>query len=401
MRKVYLIFGSVLFWQWMARAQTPDSTVKPIPRTTIDVVYNNYFQDGNHSAVTGGIGTEKLTVYAPAFNIRHTAGRSDLNFNGGVDIITSASTDRIDFIRSSASWRDQRGHADISYGHRITDGGLSANAGAGFSMESDYLSFNGKVGVQHDDKAKVQQWTAQFVMYYDDLRWGRLNKRYQRPVRLIYPTELRYRDWYSDYLRRSFNLRLGWNRALDRRTVVGANAELTYQSGLLATPFHRVYFTNGDLRPENLPYQRWKGALALRLNRFVGGMVVLRNSITGHMDDFGIMAIVLENETALKLRHDLSLTPGVRWYAQTASPYFAPYAQHDAAQEFYTSDYDLSAIQTFTASLGLRYAPYRQAGRRGHFNSILIRYAYMYRTDGMQTHAIGFVMQMDVEGRKR
>ena len=89
-------------------------------------------------------------------------------------------------------------------------------------------------------------------------------------------------------------------------------------------------------------------------------MVVLRNSITGYMDDFGIMAIALENETALKLRHDLSLTPGARWYAQTASPYFAPYAQHDAAQEFYTSDYDLSAIQTITASLGV----YRLTGSR-------------------------------------
>jgi hypothetical protein len=401
MRKVYLIFGSVLFWQWMARAQSPDSTVRQIPRTTIDLVYNNYFQDGNHSAVTGGIGTEKLIVYAPSFNIRHTAGRSDLNVNGGVDIITSASTDRIDFLRSSASWRDQRGHADIGYSHAITKGGLSANAGAGFSIESDYLSFNGKLGLQHNDKAKAEQWSVQFIMYYDDLRWGRLNKRYQRPVRLIYPTELRYRDWYSDYLRRSYNLRLGWNRALNRRTVLGADAELVYQNGLLATPFHRVYFTDGDLRPENLPYQRWKGSLALRLNRFVGGMVIVRNAITGYVDNFGIMSISVENETALKLRHDFSLTPGARWYVQTASPFFAPYAQQDPSKAFYTSDYDLSALQTITASLGLRYAPYRQVGRSGHFNSILIRYAYMYRTDGMQAHTIGLVIQMDVEKRNK
>ncbi|MDZ7849015.1 MAG: hypothetical protein U5L96_21110 [Owenweeksia sp.] len=57
-----------------------------------------YTQDGQHSAVTGGNGTEKLQVYSAQFHSVNTINEKHrwlLNF--GADFISSASTDRIDF----------------------------------------------------------------------------------------------------------------------------------------------------------------------------------------------------------------------------------------------------------------------------------------------------------------
>src|SRR5438445_7806917 len=82
-----------------------------ISRTDIEVLFGYYTQDGNHSAITGGTGTEKLRVYSPEFTITHYRDSSHtLILNGGVDIISSASMDNIDYIISSASRLSARTH---------------------------------------------------------------------------------------------------------------------------------------------------------------------------------------------------------------------------------------------------------------------------------------------------
>ena len=51
----------------------PDSLFekKKLSKTSIEFAFSYYNQDGNNSAVTGGIGTEKLSVYATSLNIAH------------------------------------------------------------------------------------------------------------------------------------------------------------------------------------------------------------------------------------------------------------------------------------------------------------------------------------------
>ena len=71
-----------------------------IKKTDIELLYNHYVQDGSNSAVTGGIGTEKLIVYAPAIKVSHKSKQNIFSLNAGADIISSASTDNIDFIVS-------------------------------------------------------------------------------------------------------------------------------------------------------------------------------------------------------------------------------------------------------------------------------------------------------------
>ena len=63
-----------------------------------------YNQDGNNSAVTGGIGTEALTDFANVFIINVPIDSVNaISLFGGADAYTSASSDNIDTNVSSAS----------------------------------------------------------------------------------------------------------------------------------------------------------------------------------------------------------------------------------------------------------------------------------------------------------
>src|SRR5579863_686792 len=85
----------------------PDSGYKmrKVSKTEVQVLFSYYSQDGDHSAITGGIGTEWLHVYSPEFTITHHPDSTHaLQLNGGIDIITSASMDKIDIdIHTGAS----------------------------------------------------------------------------------------------------------------------------------------------------------------------------------------------------------------------------------------------------------------------------------------------------------
>ena len=69
MKKPYLIVGSLACTIWLAQAQQ-EETIR-VSQSDISLVYNQYLQTGDNSAVTGGIGTERLTIYGPAFSISH------------------------------------------------------------------------------------------------------------------------------------------------------------------------------------------------------------------------------------------------------------------------------------------------------------------------------------------
>src|SRR6185436_2958616 len=80
-----------------------DSTYKKRKLNTYEVnfISSYYGQDGNHSAVTGGIGTEKLSDYSNALDLQITKTDSLLrtrtwNIELAMDAYTSASSDKID-----------------------------------------------------------------------------------------------------------------------------------------------------------------------------------------------------------------------------------------------------------------------------------------------------------------
>lgn len=402
MKKRYLVVG-LLALALKGKPQAVDTSYQKqeLSRTAIEVVFSQYAQDGDHSAVTGGTGTEKLNVYAPGFLLEFHKGQNTFSLNGGGDIITSASTDRIDSIVSSASKTDVRTHAQVNYSRALGKNGAEAGIGTGISIESDYLSIPARIFVHYADPSGMRTYHATVEAFFDDLRWGRLNPDYRRPVTLIYPSELRYKEWYDTHNRYSYNFKTGFTQVINKRLVAGFFPELIYQHGLLATPFHRVYFTDSTLRVENLPNDRIRVPIGIRVNYFAGGQTVLKAHYGFYRDNFGITANSIELESVLKISPFVSLAPFVKLYRQSGSTYFKPYRQHNPESSYYSSDYDLSSLQSVKAGLGFRWAPQHYMSKRMLFEEITVRYAYFGRSDQLSAHGITVSFAFSQMGRTK
>ena len=188
----------LLFLPFSVKSQTPDTTLAKtqILNTYVSLVLSYYSQDGNHSAVTGGIGTEELTVFAAATAVRIDLDTNDrLLINLGIDVITSASTDNIDFNVSSASYHDNRIWISAGYEHKFSKRRIQAGILPSASIESDYTSFGVRAWIGYINKPKTSSYSFSFQSYFDDLRWGRLNPDFRRPVVFVFSKELRDTAW--------------------------------------------------------------------------------------------------------------------------------------------------------------------------------------------------------------
>lgn len=388
MKKNFVLAGAILVSSLLLKAQKADTVFKKkiIDKTEIDIFYSHYNQDGKNSAVTGGIGTEKLIVYAPSIKLVRTKKNNSFSFKGGADIISSASTDNIDFVVSSASRLDMRSHVNFGYTHDFSKKRILVKAGTGLSIESDYLSLPVNLGTIYTSKDKMQIFNCDFQFYFDDLRWGRLNENYHRPVRLIYPSELRYKTWFETYKRNSYSVKLGFQQVLNKRNVLGIFPEFTLQQGLLSTPFHRIYFDDGQVGIETLPELRQKALLGIKLNSFLGGITILKNRIDLYTDDFGIRGLAIENESSFKLNPFFTLSPSFRVDFQKGSKYFKPFGLHSQNESFFTSDYDLSTMETYQFGLAIRYLALKNLGKAAVFNDIKLKYAYYFRSNQLNAH---------------
>jgi hypothetical protein len=281
MKRIF-VAAALLMAHFTATAQKGnDSTVykkQQLAKSDIQLLFSYYTQDGDHSAVTGGKGTENLQVYVSEFTLTHQRDAVNSGYlNLGVDVISSASTDNIDFVLSSASRVDKRFHIAGGYNRLMKKTGITAGINAGFSIESDYMSLPVGVSISHDNATHTRQVSASLQCYFDDLRWGRFDPDYYYPKTLVYPVELRDQQWFDIYRRSSYNLSFALYQVINQRMQLAIYPELVYQRGLLSTPFHRVYFNTGKVKVENLPRERWKVPLAVQLNTFIGNNVILRS----------------------------------------------------------------------------------------------------------------------------
>ncbi|MBK8193835.1 MAG: DUF3570 domain-containing protein [Lewinellaceae bacterium] len=393
--KLHFLLGLLMSWlSSFGQRQDSIGHKRRLNQTDISIVYAHYLQDGDHSAVTGGIGTEKLQVYAPEISVTHRRDSiQTLSLHAGVDMITSASTDKINFVTSSASYRDIRGHAVAGYERHVPHSGWSAGITGAFSVESDYLSFGGGLQARHSNAARNRDIVLRLEAYFDDMRWALF--RSDKKATLIYPVELRGTKWFDVYKRNSFNLDLGLYQALNRRMTLALFPGISYQKGLLSTPFHRVYFTDGSKRVENLPMERLRIPLGIQLNTFLFDRYIIRSYYRFYWDDFGITAHTIDLETPVKFGPMWTVSPFFRFYTQTQARDFGPYAGHDPKQAFYTSDYDLSAFQSYKTGLGLRFAPFRHLYKNWNFNAAELRYAWYRRSDGLSANIISLLLDIN------
>ncbi len=348
---------------------------KNLKISEINFVTAYYHQEGDHSPVTGGIGTEKLSDYATTIELKlnkydkHDL-KHDFNFELGVDYYSSASSDKIDPTTiSSASWivtNEMKGNALGVYGS--------------FSVESDYISKGLGVGFTKTSKNKNTEFGIKLQSYLDK-------------VKLVLPIELRtvfYKNLgdYPHASRNSYSSSLTLSQVINSRLQMTLLLDLVYQQGYLGTPFHRIYFNNNALTNEKLPSSRFKIPVGVRLNYFLGDKFIIRTYYRYYHDDWGLTANTFNIETPVKITSFISVSPFYRYYNQSAVKYYAPYMAHDPADVFYTTDDDLSKFSSNFAGVGLRLSPPGGIFGFSHLNMLELRYGHYKRTDGLHSDII-------------
>lgn len=339
-----------------------------------------YSQEGRHSAVTGGEGTEELAVKSSqVIYVRKTDRGNKWKYKVSVDQVTSASTDQINTIESSASLVDHRVAAQLGFTTRDT-AKIPISVSIGTSIESDYWSRNISIGTFGNYKSKLK-YTSQFSFFWDDLRWGWVKLGQWKGDRLIYPSELRYKKWFDVYHRNSFSFSnsITWNG--NKRMKLGLTSDLVLQNGLLSTPFHRVYFKNGDAEVENFPNVRFKAPIGFNINYFMTSRVVVKSYSRLYWDSFGLLSITQRLELPIKLKYWLWLNPFVRYYIQNGVSFFQPFQEHNLEQEFYTTDYDLSRFDSFNYGF---YLKVKKRKVKSSFEKIELRLEKYHRSDRLQ-----------------
>jgi len=354
--------------------------------TEVNILSSYYQQDGDHSAVEGGRGTQQLTDLTPTIILNVPLDSATrISANVGVDYYASASTDRIDQVLSSPSAHDTRYHLDLGLTRQLADKRTIVGLGAGVSNEYDYRSFNLVASWSRASADGNRELSVAGQAFFDQ-------------ATIIRPLELRTNGRREDGTdtRQSYNLNIVYAQVLSQRLQLAFSTELVAQRGLLSTPFHRVYFREtgsvyGTAKAELLPRLRYKYPVGLRLTYYATDLVQVRAYYRFYNDNFGIRAHTLELETPVKVTPFFVLYPFYRYHTQTAATYFAPYLQHSVTDEYYTSDYDLADFSAHKLGLGLRYSPVYGIGRFktpfgrrvAKFKALDLRYAHYRQSTGL------------------
>ena len=390
MKRLFLSAAAIMAIIYGHAQSNPDSTgfkSRKLKVEEVNLVSSYYSQDGNNAAVTGGIGSQKLTDIATTIDIRLTRYDKKLRkhiFDGeiGIDHYTSASSDKVDLkANSSASHADTRIYPSLTWTVENETKGTSVGVGVSASTEFDYQSFGINVGFSKKTKNRNGEFSAKFHAYLDQ-------------VKLILPIELRTNPFFEeddDYTstgRNSYSGSLSWSQVVNQRLQVALIADLVSQTGYLSMPFYRVYFADGTVHEEKLPDSRMKLPLGFRANYFLGDKIILRSYYRYYTDDWGLHSHTANLEIPVKINPYLSVSPFYRYYTQSAIKYFAPYGEHTAQDTYYSSNYDLSKFNSSFFGAGIKITPPNGIFGQQHFNMIELRYGHYSKNIGMNANSI-------------
>ncbi|MFT5070940.1 MAG: hypothetical protein ACI8V8_000901 [Chitinophagales bacterium] len=388
-------------------AQNPvDSNKIHLEDVSIDFLFNYYEQEGIHSPVTGGLGTEKLNNIAPSIivNIPLDTLRS-ISYSGGVDYYSSASSDNINnpYLQadhvSSASAADYRIYSSLGYKQKNKKKKTSYSGTLAMSFEFDVTSVSVGGGYAKTSKDENREFSVKGGYFYD--KW-----------KLIYPVEQRNASFaiLDTDGRHSANLSLVQSWVMNKRMTASVNVDFVLQKGILSTPFHRVYFSDYNLdqfgnpldntaslvnsQVEMLPSTRFKLPIGLRYNYYIADFLRLKAYYRFYYDTWNVMGHTAQIELPMVLTKFLRVYPFYRYHNQSSAKYFAPFATHQANASFYTSDYDLSGFNSHRIGLGVGIDPLfgifnfknKSKTRTNVLKSIDLKYSHYRRSDGLKAN---------------
>lgn len=388
MKKIYLsVIGFSMLCRLNTHAQTKQDSVAHKPAYTInstpkpdsthfnprklkldevDFVTSYYSQNGDHSAVTGGIGTEKVTDIANGLDLNfvwtnHNNNKNTLAVGLGFDYHTAASQAYVSKTGASSP-SGTRLYPSVDWTVENAKTGNTFGVGAYLSDEYNYKSLGGDIHYSVKTDNKNGEFTAKLQGYFDR-------------VTLIYPSEFvpaadtvltnnferkgrnGHRDNSGTSPRETYTASFGYSQIINSRFQIAFLVDLVAQNGFLSLPFHRVYFSSGKDTIERLPSSRFKLPLGFRANYFVGDNIILRSYYRYYADSWGVRSNTANLEIAYKVSPFFSISPFYRYYTQTAARYFSPYEEASPTQQYFTSNYEYAKFHGQFFGVGFRIAP--------------------------------------------
>jgi hypothetical protein len=422
MRKVYLsVLGFSLLCRLNAHAQTKQDTgiynkpafslYAPVsgpdtsdynPRALrideIDFVTSYYGQTGDHSAVTGGIGTEQVTDIANSLTLNlvwqnKPQKKNTLAIGLGFDYHSAASQAYVSKTGASSP-NGTRLYPSLDWTLENTKTGTSFGLGTYYSGEYNYQSLGADFHFSQKTADKNGEFSAKFQGYFDR-------------VKLIYPSELiptttttiltsasvgggedGHRANIPTSPRTTLSASFSYSQMMNERLQIMFLGDLVTQHGYLSLPFHRVYFTNGKDTVEHLPSSRFKLPLGFRLNYFLGDNIILRTYYRYYQDNWGIKSNTVGIEVPYKVTPFFSISPFYRYYDQSAAKYFAPYGVHNPTDEYYSSNYEYSKFNSRFYGVGFRIAPPNGVFGWHGLHEMEIRYGHYTQTTDLVSDVV-------------
>ena len=398
---IYLMFLTSFSQQ--SQADTAGYKSEKLTLDEVNLVSGYYKQDGNHSAVTGGIGTQKLNDISNVIELKFvkwnntTHNQYTFNVEAGIDHHTAA----------SQAFISQTG-ASKPYGTRIypsvnwkveKENKTSIGFGLSYSGEFNYHSYGLNFQAGKASKNNNREISFKAQAFFDKVTMIEPSELIPKPVvstistyttasgRVVTSGGSDYDVHIPTQSRNTFSGSLTFSQVVNKQWQFAVITDLVAQKGLLSLPFHRVYFKDaGSAKIENLPGTRLKIPLALRLNYFLGDRIILRTYYRYYRDNWGIRSNTASLEIPYKVTPFFSVAPFYRYYDQTASVYFEGYKEHVLTNKFYTSNYDLSAFSSQFVGINFRITPQKEGFI---FNTIELRYGHYIQTTGLNADNIG------------
>lgn len=428
--KISLLLLCLLF---VSQAQETDSTAvsykkRVLESTEIDFLMSYYGQHGDHSAVSGGNGTEKLSDFTPTIVVAAPLNDDDvLTVDVGISAYSSASSSNINPFdtENPSPWQASSGASKsdvlttgvVSYSHSSDNRNTIWTGHISGSVEFDYSSFgfgggftklfndkNTEIGVSAN--VYLDKWKPKYPKELQDFLEDGLNgdvfEHFPISTTSLNPYDPYLFNYHDKVNRNSYSLSLSFSQVLTSKIQFSLFTDLLMQQGLLSTPYQRVYFADRDNYfihdfqladdIERLPDTRFKIPLGMRWNFYLNEWLTVRSYYRYYWDDWGISSNTASVELPVKIGNRFTIYPMYRYYTQTQADYFAPYETHLSTEEFYTSDYDLSGFHSNQFGIGLTYTDIFLGAKIWRFGikNIDLRYNHYNRSDGLQANIISF-----------
>jgi len=371
---------------------TDDYKSMSLKTEDVNIVSGYYWQTGNHSAVTGGIGTQQVNDISNVITLNLVKydlfnNKNSYGIELGIDHHTAASSA---YVSTTGASRTGGTRIYPSFNWKVENENKRSTFGLGgsFSYEFTYISFGANALYSKKSRDNSRELTAHANLYFDIVKMVEPSELRPPPTVISSASTANERSKIPTNPRNTFDLSLSLNQVLNKRTQIALITEPVAQAGYLGLPFYRVYFNDGSVHVENLPGSRFKLPLGVRLNYFLGDKIIIRSYYRYYMDSWGVTSHTASLEIPFKITPFVSISPFYRYYTQTAANFFAPYGIHTANDQYYSSDYEYSAFNSQYEGLNLRISSPKGVFGGKNFSALEIRYGHYQQTTGLLANNI-------------